>query len=139
MFVRNFSRELWAVEKVENPVEIAYDRETHGLQPTVVSLELRNTKMSERSEQPPQFFDFSFHADGSIEVTQPTPPTPKIADALAEILRSSTTGMTAKHLSKVIDDETGKKHLEETLRNAMARDERFTLNKEKRPYLWRLR
>lgn len=131
------AREMWAIEKVETE-QIPYDRDTNDLQPAVVALELRNTKMSERAELPPQFLNFAFFPGGHIEANRPERTKTTMADLIAEVLGS--TALTTKQIAAAIEEDTGERVTAKTIQKVFERDARqrfMPLDPNKRPHEWK--
>lgn len=135
--VKNGSREAWAVEKVEGE-QIEFDHDTNPLQPRVVALEARCTKMSERDDTvPPQFITFSFFHDGHIEVTRPEKAKQNLADIIIEALGS--TARTVKQIVAAIKEDTGQTRSTDTVETTLKRlkqDNRVTHATDVRPREW---
>ena len=133
--VHNRARETWAVEKV---VERSDPSEAESLDfEHVVSLELRNMKQNSRQRCAPQFIDFAFRGDHTIEVSRSGGPKAlSLADQCAAIL-TQMPKLNLRQLAAAIKEETGRKVSEETLRVTLRRDTaRFPEDRTTLPHLW---
>ena len=112
VFVHNFARETWAINAAEDAkTEIAFDAATNDLQPTVMTVELRNMKMSQRKKVPaPKFIAFSFFHDGHIEVDDQAGKTAlTIAEMASGILSRADKALPIKSIVKLVEEDYGTK------------------------------
>lgn len=122
VFVHNYARETWSIEKTSTEDEEPYDPTIARVLPYVMSVELRNKKMSNGPTPRPQFLSFSFFSDDHIEVDQKQPDRPrKTEDLINDVLSRSTKPMTADAIAKVIKLDTGETVKPETLRKTLNR------------------
>lgn len=122
VFVHNFARETWAINAAENPAEITYEADTAHLQPTVMTVELRNMKMSQRKKVlDPKFIAFSFYPQGTIEVNEVSSPDPTMAEMAAAVMGRAGKSLAVKEIANLIQSDYGEKVNIESLRNCLKR------------------
>ena len=136
VFVHNLARETWAVESTRE----SNDSEAEALHlEHTISLELRNMKQNTRQRVGPQFIDFSFFGDNSIEVSREATANLSIADLAADIL-AATPNLTLKQLAAAIKEDTARTVSAETLRMTLCRyPARFVEDRTSRPHHWSMK
>jgi protein-disulfide isomerase-like protein with CxxC motif len=113
-----------------------YDHDTAYAQPQVVALELRNMKMNNGAQPPPQFVTFSFQIDGTIDVTTGQPAGHKPKDLAFSVLYRAKRPLTTKAIVAAIKAESGDSISEETMRKALQRDTSRVSKTDDVPSLW---
>jgi hypothetical protein len=136
VFVHNYARETWAIERIRDEPDHDPDLLEHG--PNVVSLELRNKKANGRAKAAPAFVAFSFHRDGSITVDSQPPRGRNLADLIASVLVDGP--MTTPQIAAAIKEDTGESVDVQTIGRTMRRlSQRFEQVSTKRPHHWAVR
>lgn len=123
VFVHNFARETWAMNSAENPVEVEYTAEDAAVAPNVMTVELRNKKMSQRRKVPdPKFVSFSFFPDGHIEVDDTAGnPSMTIAEMIYNVIERSGSAQSARETTRLVNAEYGEKKSEGVIRETLKR------------------
>jgi hypothetical protein len=139
VFVRNYARTTWAVESGPDLPDIPFDPDTNRLQPTVMTLELRQTKLNVGSKSPPQFIAFSFFADLHIEVDEQAPQKQRQnTDLIDEVLGRDPKALTVNEIQKVIKTDYDRVIVTNTLEKALRQHPtRFSRVESSRPYRWK--
>jgi hypothetical protein len=119
-FIHNFARETWAGAQTGSETGLSVPG-VFGVTATNITVELRNKKRSVGARAGgSHLFTIEFRSDSSIRIDYQQDFERPIRDLILDVL-STTQPMTVKDISRAIEEDTGRKLSEESLRTVIRR------------------